>query len=166
EGSWLYRIGGDVELSERVLRNNAPPVESLTMSWCDAAVEEDGRLLRITPVQGEVLEWSPPRRGAVYTIEAAGDHLFVGHDDGLECFGLRDGVVTRIGGVRLEGPVAWLFRPRVGDDIAFVSVFGGLGTVTVIPDPDADPSLVREVRSDEAAKVEEEMRREAGRSTP
>lgn len=162
EGSWLYRIGGDVELSDRVLRNNAPAVEALTMSWCDASVAEDGRLLRITPLEGEIFEWSPPRRGAVYTIEAAGDYLFVGHDDGLDCFGYRDGGVTCIGSVRLEGPVAWLFRPRVGDDVAFVSAFGGLGTVTVVPDPDADPSLVREVRRDEAAKVEQEMRQEAG----
>ena len=132
------------------------------MSWCDASVEDEGRLLRIAPVEGEIFEWTPPRRGSVYTIEAAGEHLFVGHDDGLECFGFRDGAVTCIGSVRLEGPVAWLFRPRVGDDVAFVSAFGGIGTVTVIPDPDADPNLVREVRRDEAAKVEQEMRRDAG----
>ena len=162
EGSWLYKIGGSVELSDRPLRNNAGQVDEITLSWCDASIEEDGAVLRVEPIEGETYDWSPPRDGLVYTLEAAGEYLFVGHDDGLECFGYRDGGVIRVGGVAMEGPVAWLFRPRVGDDVAFVSAFGGLGTVKVVADPDADATLIREVRRDEADKVERKMRQEAG----
>ena len=162
EGSWLYKIGGSVELSDRALRNNAGQVDEITLSWCDASIEEDGAILRVEPIEGETFEWSPPREGLVYTLEVAGEYLFVGHDDGLECFGYRDGGVIRIGGVWMEGPVAWLFRPRVGDDVAFVSAFGGLGTVKVVADPDSDSTLIREVRRDEAQKVESQMRRDAG----
>ena len=163
EGNWIYRIGGKVELTDRVLRNDTSPKSQATTTWGEAAIEEDGRLLRIDALQVEPFEWRCPWNGRILTLEVADDRVFVGHDFGLECFEFRDGEISKVGGIILEGPVAWLFRPRVGDEVSFVSIFGGLGTVEVIPDPDADASLIRRVRPEEAAKAEEEMR--TGRSS-
>ena len=158
EGNWLYRIGGDVELTDRALRNNTPPKIDVTTSWGEARLEEEGRVLRMDAIQAEPFEWTPPHRGKAYVLETADDRVFVGHDFGVDCFEYRDGAVQRVGGVVFEGPVAWLFRPRVGDEVAFVSVFGGLGTLEVVPDPDADPDLVRRVRPEEAEEIEAQMR--------
>ena len=62
----------------------------------------------------------------------------------------------------MEGPVFWLFKPRVGDAIAYVSGFGGLGSAEMIPDPNADENLVRRVRTEEMEDTREEMRESAG----
>ena len=73
--------------------------------------------------------------------------------------------MENIGGILMEGPVAWLFRPRVGDEVAFVSIFGGLGTLEVVPDPEADESLVRLVRPEDAAQAEKDMRKNRSSSS-
>jgi hypothetical protein len=162
EGNWLYRIGGSIELSDRPLRSSTQQVGSVTLAWCEAAIEENGQALRIAAVGADPFIWSPPQGGIIHTLEAAGDHVWVGHDDGVEAFGWRDGAVVSAGGIVIEGPVAWLFRPRVGDEVCFVSVFGGIGAAEIVPDPDADPALVRMVRPEEAEKAEREMREAAG----
>jgi len=162
EGNWLYRIGGTIELSDRPLRSSTAQVDSVTLAWCEASIDEDGRTLRISPVGADPFAWSPPHDGVIHTLESAGDHVWVGHDFGLEAFGFRDGAVVSAGSVVLEGPVVWLFRPRVGDEVCYVSVFGGIGTAEIVPDPDADPGLVRMVRPEEAEKAEREMREAAG----
>jgi hypothetical protein len=162
EGNWLYRIGGTIELSDRPLRSSTEQVSAVTLAWCEAAIEESGRELRISAVGADPVLWSPPRGGIIHTLEAAGDHVWVGHDDGIEAFGWRDGAVVSAGSIVMEGPVAWLFRPRVGDEVCFVSVFGGIGTAEIVPDPDADPGLVRMVRPEDADKAEREMREAAG----
>ncbi len=163
EGNWLYRIGGTIELSERPLRSTSQQVDSITLGWCVASISEDGGSLRIEPVGADPFDWSPPDGGFVHTLASASDHVWVGHDFGVEAFGWRDGAVVSAGSVMVEGPVVWLFRPRVGDEICFVSVFGGIGTAEIVPDPDADPGLVRMVRPEEAEKAEREMRNAAGR---
>ena len=156
-GNWIYRIGGDVELTDRALRNDAAPTDAVTMTWGEAMIDEDGSVVRIEALQAEPFEWRCPWDGRIKTLETADDHLFVGHDFGVECFEFRDGQIGRVGGIVLEGPVAWLFRPRVGDEIAFVSIFGGLGTIEVVPDPEADESLVRRVRPEDAEDVKRDM---------
>lgn len=161
-GNWLYRIGGDVELTDRALRNDAAPIDTVTMTWGEATIDEDGAVVRIEALQAEPFEWRCPWDGRIKTLETADDHLFVGHDFGVECFEFRDGEIGRVGGIVLEGPVAWLFRPRVGDEVAFVSVFGGLGTIEVVPDPDADESLVRRVRPEDAEDARRDMQQTDG----
>ena len=165
EGNWLYRIGGKAELTDRAVRNDTAPRSQVTTTWGEAAIEEDGQLLRIDALQVEPFEWRCPWNGRILTLEAADDRVFVGHDFGVECFGFRDGRVENIGGILMEGPVAWLFRPRVGDEVAFVSIFGGLGTLEVVPDPEADESLVRLVRPEDAAQAEKDMRKNRSSSS-
>ena len=162
EGNWLYRIGGTIELSDRPLRSSTQQVGAITLGWCEASIEDEGRLLRIMPVGGDLFEWRPPHEGIIHTLEAAGDHVWVGHDFGVDAFGWSDLAIQEVGGIVMEGPVVWLFRPRVGDEVCFVSVFGGIGTAEIVPDPDADPALVRMVRPEEAEKAEREMREAAG----
>lgn len=166
EGNWLYRIGGSIELSDRPLRSTTDQVDSVTLAWGQAGIDEDGRVLTIEALGLPPFQWSPTGTGTIYTLETAADHVWVGHDHGLVVFGLRDDAVTETGRIVMEGPVAWLFRPRVGDEVAFVSVFGGLGTAEVVPDPDADPNLVRQVRPEEVEDAAAEMRDAAGRPAP
>ena len=89
----------------------------------------------------------------------------MGHDDGVDVFELKEGAVISTGSIVVEGPVVWLFRPRVGDKVAFVSAFGGIGTAEAVTDPDADEALVQRVRPEEAVNAEGAMR-EAGGLTP
>ncbi len=162
EGNWLYRIGGTIELSDRPLRSTTQQADAVTLSWCQASLEDSGAALRIDAVGTDPFRWEPPHGGVIHALESAGDHVWVGHDFGVEAFGWRDGAVISLGGIVMEGPVFWLFRPRVGDEVCFVSVFGGIGTAEIVPDPDADPALVRMVRPEEAEKAEREMREAAG----
>ena len=162
EGNWLYRIGGKAALSDKPLRNNTSPTTTLTLSWCQADIAEDGTSLSIEPIGGEPLVWSPPQGGFVYTLATAGDHLWVGHDEGVDVFRMGDIGIESVGRIVMEGPVLWLFRPRVGDEIAFASAFGGLGSAEVVPDPDADPDLVQRVEASDRERVEKEMRSRSG----
>jgi hypothetical protein len=166
EGNWLYRIGGTIEQSDRPLTGTAQPVDAVTLGWCDARIGDDDQTVEINPVQGDPLVWSPPFEGLVHTLATGGDHVWVGHDFGVTAFGWQDGGIVKAGEIVMEGPVFWLFRPRVGDEVAFVSVFGGIGTAEIVPDPDADPALVRMVRPEEAEKAEREMREAARRPLP
>lgn len=158
EGNWLYRIGGKAELSDRPLRNNTPPTTTLTLSWCQADISEDGSSVTIEPIGGDALVWSPPNGGNVYTLATASDHLWVGHDEGVDLFRMGEIGIEPAGGVLMEGPVIWLFTPRVGDEIAFVSAFGGMGSAEIVPDPDADPDLVQRVEASDRERVEKQMR--------
>ena len=158
EGNWLYRIGGKAAISDRPLRNNTTPTSTLTLSWCQVDVAEDGTSVTIEPIVGEPLVWSPPQGGFVYTLETAADHVWVGHDEGVDVFRMGETGVESAGRILMEGPVLWLFKPRVGDEIAFVSAFGGMGSAEIVPDPDADPDLVRRVEAADRERVEEEMR--------
>ena len=163
EGNWMYRIGGRSELSDRPLRKNAAPTTSLTLSWCDADIAEDGTSVTIEPLSGEPMVWSPPHGGNVYTLATASDHLWVGHDEGVDLFRMGQTGVESGGRILMEGPVIWLFNPRVGDEIAFVSAFGGLGSAEIVPDPQADPNLLRRVDAEDRERVEKQMREQRSR---
>ena len=162
EGNWLYRIGGKVELTDRPVRNDTLSRKQVTTAWGEATIAEDGQRVRIDALQVEPFEWRCPWGGRIMALEAADDRVFVAHDFGVECFEFRDGSVRKVGGVILEGPVNWLFRPRVGNEVAFVSSFGGMGTLEVVPDPEADPSLLRRVRAEDAEQTERKMRQSRG----
>ncbi len=162
EGNWLYRIGGRMELSEKDLESNTAGSRRVTLSWGEAEIGGDRGSLSITPLAGPDFRWTPPNEGRIYTLETADDRVWVGHDQGVDVFEFRDDAVRPTGSIVMEGPVAWLFRPRVGNEVAFVSAFGGIGTAEAVPDPNADPDLVQRVRPEEAADAEESMRQAGG----
>lgn len=165
EGNWLYRIGGSMELSEKDLQTNTRATRSLTLGWGEASIDDTGKVLTILPLGAPEFVWSPANGGRIFTLETAADRVWVGHDDGVDVFEFKEGAVISTGSIVVEGPVVWLFRPRVGDKVAFVSAFGGIGTAEAVPDPDADEALVQRVRPEEAVKAEGAMR-EAGGLTP
>ena len=165
EGNWLYRIGGSMKLSDKDLQTTTRGTRSLTLGWGEVSIDDDGKVLTILPLGAPEFVWSPANGGRIYTLESAADRVWVGHDEGVDVFEFKEGQVVATGSIVMEGPVAWLFRPRVGDQVAFVSAFGGIGTAEVIPDPDADEALVQRVRPEDAADTEGAMR-EAGGLAP
>ena len=166
EGNWLYRIGGRMELSDKDLQSNTAGSRKVTLSWGEAEIEGDRKSLTITPLAGPDFQWSPPNEGRIYTLETADERVWVGHDEGVDVFEFRDAAVRSTGSILMEGPVAWLFRPRVGNEVAYVSAFGGIGTAEAVPDPEADSALVQRVRPEEAAEAEESMREAGGLPQP
>ena len=166
EGNWLYRIGGRMELSDKDLQSNTAGSRKVTLSWGEAEIGGDRKSLSITPLEGADFQWTPPNEGRIYTLETADERVWVGHDEGVDVFEYRDAAVRPTGSILMEGPVAWLFRPRVGNEVAFVSAFGGIGTAEAVPDPEADSALVQRVRPEEAAEAEESMREAGGLPQP
>ncbi|MHC4794093.1 MAG: hypothetical protein ACYTDE_07330, partial [Planctomycetota bacterium] len=166
EGNWLYRIGGRIELSDKDLQSNTAGTRKVTLSWGEAEIGDGRTTLSITPLDGADFRWSPPNDGRIYTLETADERIWVGHDEGIEVFEYRDATIRPTGSILMEGPVAWLFRPRVGNEVAFVSAFGGMGTAEAVPDPEADSALVQRVRPEEAADAEEAMREAGGLPQP
>jgi hypothetical protein len=163
EGNWLYRIGGSMQLSEKDLQNqNTRGSRSLTLGWGEVSIDDEGKVLTILPLGAPEFVWSPVNGGRIFTLETAADRVWVGHDAGVDVFEFKDGAVVLTGSIVVEGPVVWLFRPQVGDKVAFVSAFGGIGTAEVVPDPAADEALVQRVRPDEAVQTEEKMRKAGG----
>jgi hypothetical protein len=154
-----------MKLSDKDLQTTTRGTRSLTLGWGEVSIDDDGKVLTILPLGAPEFVWSPANGGRIYTLESAADRVWVGHDDGVNVFEFKEGQVVATGSIVMEGPVAWLFRPRVGDQVAFVSAFGGIGTAEVIPDPDADEALVQRVRPEDAADTEGAMR-EAGGLAP
>ena len=162
EGNWLYTIGGKCELSDKTLNATTGPRTSVTMSWGQATIDSDREGVTITLSSGETMKWSPRGQGLVYTLEVSENRLWIGFDEGIHVMEFKEDKVSDLGNIILEGPVAWLFRPRVGDNIGYVSAYGGIGSAEVVPDPNADEGLVRRVRPEDAIKAEREMRKAAG----
>lgn len=162
EGNWMYRIGSAPTLSEKPLSATTAPFQNVTLSWGEASIVDDGYSVLIEPTNGSPIRWAVPDNGRVYALETADNRLWIGHDEGIEILVYENDRVESNGSIVLEGPVMWLFRPTVGDHVAWVSVYGGVGSAEMVPDPDADASLVRRVPSEDIEKTEKKMRREAG----
>lgn len=164
EGNWMYLIGDKPELTDKALNSTTAPRQQLTLSWGEVEIDEDKKGITVTLSTGDSLTWSPPNDGQVYALENSDKRVWVGHDEGITI--LEFDVVEELpelkisGSIMMEGPVFWLFKPQVGFEIAWVSVFGGLGSAEMVPDPDANPALVRRVDGDKVEKEEKKMRRE------
>lgn len=162
---WRHRIGSDPAEDTLVLEE---PDERFTVGF---GASRDGStlvlqsastttsecwLLDLTFPTGEPRPTAGRRPGVEYTIEHAGDHLLIVHNDG------RPGFV--LAAAPIENPAAWttLIEAGEGERIESVSAFaaaaalelraGGLATVRLLPrlsdarrsaDPDADDALTQ-----------------------
>ena len=164
EGNWMYRIGSTPQLSERTLNATTRPLRRVSVEWCEAMIDDEhGGVLLSFPDDSTAL-WAPRDEGGeIYALEVSDNRIWVGYSEGLVVLEENPPGGFKVAGeVIMEGPVFWLFKPRVGDAIAYVSGFGGLGSVEMIPDPEADENLVRRVRAEEMEDAREEMRESAG----
>lgn len=162
EGNWMYRIGSEPKLSEKPLASTTAPLRRAIFSWGEAEIIDDGVGVLIEPANGAPIRWGVPDNGRVYALEMSDDRLWIGHDEGISVLAYAHGRLREEGAIVMEGPVMWLFRPTIGDGVAWVSVYGGVGSAEMVPDPNANPSLVRRVPSDELEKTETKMRKQAG----
>ena len=164
EGNWMYLIGGKPLLSEKPLNSTTAPRNKVTLSWGEVSIDEDQKGITVALSGGEELTWASPNEGHVFSLQNADNRVWVGHDEGMtvlefEVVEERPRLKTA-GSITMEGPVYWLFKPQVGEEIAWVSVFGGIGSAEMVPDPEADPGLVRRVDGDKVEKEEKKMRKE------
>lgn len=161
DGNWMYRIGSSAELSDKALLATTAPFTQVTLGWGEAGIVEDGLAVSIKPTTGAAIRWAVPHGGSIYALETADNQLWIGHDEGIAVLGFDDGRLQSVGSIVLEGPVFWLFRPRVGNDVAWVSVYGGVGSAEMVPDPNSDPSLVRRVSTEDYEREMKKMRKDA-----
>ena len=164
EGNWMYLIGGEPQLSEKALNSTTAPRRIATLPWGEVSIDKDQKGISLDLIGDEKLAWKPSGGGYVYALEASENRVWVGHDDGIAVleFDVVDEqpVLRTIGSIRMEGPVYWLFKPQVGDQIAFVSIFGGIGSAKMVPDPEASEGMLRRVDGKQAEKIEKDMRRQ------
>ena len=160
----MYLIGGKPLLSEKPLNSTTAPRNKVTLSWGEVSIDEDQKGITVALSGGKELTWASPNEGHVFALQNAENRIWVGHDEGMAVleFEVVEGHprLKPAGSITMEGPVYWLFKPQVGEEIAWVSVFGGIGSAEMVPDPEADPGLVRRVDGDKVEKEEKKMRKE------
>jgi hypothetical protein len=130
-GHWLY-TGDRAEITDPPSeeRPPTPPRRETVAIWGRAAIMETNDGVLVEAGSWPSWTWSPSPPGEVHTLLAVGDSLWIGHARGIELlrFAAESGV-GRVGSIRLEGPVRYLFPHRNGIAVNFVSVRGGFGTV-------------------------------------
>lgn len=141
EGAWLYTIGDSVELTDRVITRNRPAADFAAATWGDVRIVEDGDAVIIHLADHDE-QWRPPNGGKVRTLTVMGPRIWVGHDEGIS--------LLRINGpdeaaewayfdldppprlqtanlLRIPSGVTHLMPVRVGNEVVWISEFGGLG---------------------------------------
>ncbi len=151
EGSWLYLIGSRVEPSNEPLDRSGPPLEpptSASAASARARISEDRTTLSITTEEG-VFEHVEPQGAMLHCVIAVEGEFWLGHDRGITVLHARLPAIDprsrppagRVGSgetapservikrLRIDGPVRYLFPMRIARGAAYVSEFGGFGTL-------------------------------------
>lgn len=142
-GLWRYDPARGAELVEIAEPTWMTPKVEATAIWGTATIDPDGSGVTIDQGLLGPFEWRAPDGVTVQTILAVGNSLWIGHDRGIELLQYKplapesdakdekeDPPGFRvIGGVRVDGPVRFLFPQRVGTSVNFVSDFGGFGVM-------------------------------------
>lgn len=133
EGFWLYLIGADAELTDREMTSYKQPIQSVRGVWGRAEIVEGAKKVKGT-VDGIDHEYAPEGDPDIYCLAAVDDCLWIGHSFGVDVVGgLSKGTLTRIGTLRLDGPVRYI-EPKWDRGAAFVAEFGGFGVAQVRTD--------------------------------
>jgi hypothetical protein len=145
EGSWLYRIGDEVNLVNQPVPQEDGRKRTATGGWGNANVDEGNRAVRIRPrgamvppaVQGAAptpleVVWRPQVEGIVYGVESFAGRIWIWHEHGVDVVAADANGVRGIGHFAIEGPVRYLFPQRVGGAVAYVSEYGGFGVLDFV----------------------------------
>ncbi|MSR27954.1 MAG: hypothetical protein EXS03_00025 [Phycisphaerales bacterium] len=137
EGNWLYMVGGTCEPSDKVIQNINPPNSTsefgfgtATIEGADAdpyTIESAARV--VVKSQGRQQVVQMPQGAHARTLANVRDDLWVGHDEGIDVWRMKNGSLERVGRIRVQGPVVNIYPRRTNDGASFVSIFGGMGVV-------------------------------------
>ncbi|MEY2796471.1 MAG: hypothetical protein RIR10_2187 [Planctomycetota bacterium] len=139
EGSWMYLIGEEAELTQRPIASPDRPEFSVEASWGTATVSEDRKT--VTFSFGERSQTHEPTGGAeVSTLALADGKVWIGHTEGIDVIEF-DPLTKQIklsDFLRLNGPMIALYPNRVGGGVAYVAKYSGFGVIRPVAD-DAPP---------------------------
>jgi hypothetical protein len=143
EGSWMYLIGEEAELTQRPIASPDRPEFSVEASWGTATTSEDRKL--VTFSFGERSQTHEPTGGAeVSTLALADGKVWIGHTGGIDVIEF-DPLTKQIAlsdFIRLNGPMIALYPNRVGGGVAYVAASSGFGVIRPVAD-DAPPIVAK-----------------------
>jgi len=143
EGSWMYLIGEEAELTQRPIASPDRPDFSVEASWGTATVSEDRKT--VTFSFGERSQTHEPTGGAeVSTLALADGKVWIGHTEGIDVIEF-DPLTKQIklsDFLRLNGPMIALYPNRVGGGVAYVAKYSGFGVIRPVAD-DAPPIVAK-----------------------
>jgi len=146
EGSWIYTIGDEIEIVNLPINRNTVPVDFAAANWGDVRVAEDGNSI-VIHVDDVDHSWSAPGGGSINTIAVMGRRLWVGHEGGISLIrinGPKDNGerayfrlpppprIEDAGQLRISSGVTHLLPVRVGDEVVWVSPYGGIGVAKAV----------------------------------
>jgi hypothetical protein len=143
EGSWMYLIGEEGELTTKPIASPDRPSFSVEAAWGTA--KSNAERTEVTFFIGDRSQVVVPTGGArVSTMALADGKVWIGHDRGIDVVGfdpvLRE--VTVEDRIRLTGPMVALYPNRVGGGVAYVAQYSGFGVVRPIED-DVPPIVAK-----------------------
>lgn len=152
EGFWLWRIGGEAELTERTTDLTTIHDHELAAAWGSVRLvkekapdgDEIGVAVEVSH-DGTKFRHEPDGKPRIFTIELVDGDVWVGHDRGLDVLrrvdaapapaadartgaAARPPVAARIDVIhrwRFEGPVLFIYPERIGGGASLVSLHGG-----------------------------------------
>lgn len=143
EGSWMYLIGEEAELTQRPIASPDRPEFSVEASWGTATTSEDRTSVAFS--FGERSQTHEPTGGAeVSTLALADGKVWIGHTEGIDVIEF-DPLTKQIklsDFIRLNGPMIALYPNRVGGGVAYVAKYSGFGVIRPVAD-DAPPIVAK-----------------------
>jgi len=132
EGRWLYLIGGNAEMTERMLDSRLPPPPTALSRWGTATISPDRRTV-LLGVDG--VEIRPHDGSLVVTVAQIDGELWIGHEHGIDLVGADPDGKPRIEArLRLDGPVVSIYPKWDGGGV-YVAEFGGFGVARLVDTP-------------------------------
>ncbi|HMN95524.1 MAG TPA: hypothetical protein PKC43_04800 [Phycisphaerales bacterium] len=132
EGNWVYLIGADAQITTRSLEIFQQPTIRAAGTWGSAVIADDGRSVQAT-IGGTDRTYVPEGSPILYCLASADDAIWLGHEFGIDVFGLdAQGSVAKLGSLLIDGPVRYIF-PKWDDGIAYVAELGGFGVARLRP---------------------------------
>jgi hypothetical protein len=146
EGAWLYTIGDEIEIVNMPITRNTVPVDFFAANWGDVRIADDKTSL-IIHVDEIDHPWKTPHDVMINTISVMGRRIWVGHEEGLSLIRINGPKDTgehdyfnlppppRIedaGSLRISTGVTHLMPVRVGDEVVWVSPYGGIGVAKAV----------------------------------